>query len=326
MFHKKLCIAFLWLALSCRKDVSIPPNQNLLPPTGFPPISYPIDNPFNVERIALGKLLFFDPILSKDSTISCSSCHKTNMAFTDGLPKSVGIDQQLTARNTPSLFNIAYHPYFNRDGGVKSLELQALVPLQAHNEMNITIDEVEEKLMRNDSYRMLFEDVFNSKPTIYGITRALAAYQRTLIAANANFDRYFYYGEHDMLNAEEKEGMRLFFSEQAQCFHCHSGFNFTNYAFENTGLYENYTDQGRYMVTLDVDDQGKFKVPSLRNVSITAPYMHDGSLSSLEDVLQHYSSGGKNHINKSSLISQIQLNEKEQRQIIAFLKTLTTNE
>lgn len=309
---------------ACRKDINLSSSSIFLQqvPPGFPPVSYPQDNGLNINRIALGKLLFFDPILSADSSVSCSSCHKPEFLFADTGSLSFGIQHQTTKRNTPSIINIAYHPYFNLDGGVRTLELQALVPLQATNEMNSTIEDLEQKLMRQKQYRSWFQKAFGTEPNIYGVTRALAAYQRTLIMANSKFDQYFYEGYSNALSMTEAAGMSLFFSEKSKCSHCHNGFNFTNYAFENNGLYLNYADQGRYLVTLNLIDQGKFKVPSLRHISHTSPYMHDGSLKTLDDVLNHYASGGQGHPNQSEIIANIQLNEVEKAQIVAFLKTL----
>jgi cytochrome c peroxidase len=296
---------------------------NSVPP-GFPPIPYPEDNLPSADRIALGKELFFDPILSVDSTISCSSCHLPESAFTDNRSVSVGVEGRIGFRNAPTLTNVAYAPYMLMDGGNPNLELQIFVPIEDHNEMAFNLVLLTERLTANSYYNIRFQEVFDAAPSPYGITRALAAFERTILSGNSTYDQ-FKQGT-TSLSYEAMQGMELFFSEALSCSGCHNGFNFTNWAFENNGLYTTYyPDSGRARITRDPADAGKFKVPTLRNIAVTGPYMHDGNLASLEDVVEHYNNGGQDHPNKSSLIQPLGLSSEQKNNLIRFLETLTDN-
>jgi cytochrome c peroxidase len=293
-------------------------------PEGFPPIPYPEDNLPSAERVALGKELFFDPILSVDSTISCSSCHVPELAFTDNRSVSVGVAGRTGFRNAPTLANVAYAPFMLMDGGNPNLELQIFVPIEDHNEMAFNLVLLTERLTANPYYNARFQEVFGAAPSPYGITRAIAAFERTILSGNSTYDQ-FRQGTSN-LSYEALQGMELFFSDELSCSTCHSGFNFTNWAFENNGLYTTYyPDSGRARITRDPADAGKFKVPTLRNIAITGPYMHDGSLASLEEVVEHYNSGGQDHPNKSSLIKPLGLSNEQKNNLIRFLETLTDN-
>ncbi len=292
-------------------------------PDGFPIPDIPENNLLTETRIQLGKKLFYDPILSRDSTISCASCHLQSYAFTDQQAISIGIDNKLGFRNAPSLANVAYHNSFLKDGGVPTLALQVIVPIEDENEMDFSIVAAVNRLQNNKTYRELIRQAYNSEPSPFTLSRAIAAFERTLISGNSRFDRYFYQNDSLALSSSEIEGMLVFFSTKAQCTYCHSGFNFTNNAFENNGLYESYTDIGRKRITQVNSDEGKFKVPSLRNIAVTAPYMHNGSLATLDAVLDHYANKGSNHPNKSPLINNIALNKEEKEGIILFLHSLT---
>lgn len=287
----------------------------------FSEIPFPEDNPLTAEKIAFGKRLFFDKRLSGNNELSCATCHRPEKAFTDGLPKSTGINGAIAMRNAPSLFNAAYFKSYMYDGEVKTLEQQVLVPVQDHLEMGSSMKEVLQKLSEDPSYRQLAKQVFNRKLDAYVITRALSAYERTLISRNSRFDRYRK-GEKNALNRNERAGWKLF-SEKLYCIKCHSGPDFTNYKVLCNGLYTDYgTDQGRYRINGLEQEKGTFKVPGLRNVSLTAPYMHDGSIRTLREVILHYSKGGEAHPNKSGLIQPFQLTDLEINQLEAFLKTL----
>lgn len=300
-------------------------NYHLLPdiPKGFPSIPYPEDNGFTEARWELGKKLFYDKVLSVDSSMSCASCHKADLAFSDNKSKTPGVFDRAGKRNAPSLANVAYHPYYTREGGVPTLEMQVLIPIQEHNEFGFNIIEIEERLKEDESYRIMSNKAYDRDLDSYVITRALANFERTLISGNSAYDRYTQYNEPFAMNADALAGMALFFSERTNCSGCHGGFNFTNYSFENNGLYSEYADEGRRRLTSLSSDEALFKVPSLRNVEITAPYMHDGSVSSLEEVIEHYNQGGSDHMNKSELIKPLGLNEKEKRELISFLRSLT---
>jgi cytochrome c peroxidase len=325
---KQLFSIFLFSCLfyACQTDlpnefIQTPYKLNL--PPGFPPPPIPGDNLLTEQRVLLGKKLFFDPILSRDSTIACGSCHLPGYAFSDNLPLSLGVNNRQGVRNTPSLANIAYAPVLLRDGGKSSLEAQIINPIEAHNEMDFTILELLEKLGTNEEYVVLFENAYGRKPDLFALSRALAAFERTLISGNSRYDRFFYSHENDALSSTEKRGMGIFFGEKANCSGCHGGFNFTNNTFQNNGLYLEYADKGRGSITFREEDNGKFRIPTLRNIELTAPYMHDGSLKSIEEVIEHYLQGGKGHANQSELIEPFSLTEAEQQDLIQFLKSLT---
>ncbi|MCS6992027.1 MAG: cytochrome-c peroxidase [Chitinophagales bacterium] len=325
--HFFLLALTLGVAASCTWDQSRVDwgDQIVMPeiPPGFsmPPI--PDDNRLTPYRIELGRRLFFDPILSRDSTISCGSCHHADKKMTDGLSKSIGIDGQVGIRNAISLLNVAYQPYLFWDGGVPTLETQVLAPIHDPKEMDFDINLVVERLKRHPEYPALFYQAYKAGPSPYTVTRAIACFERSLYSSTTRYDRYVLFGDTTALTASEKRGMELFFSERAECFHCHSGFLFTDFSFRNNGLYEKYADSGRARITLNPDDVGKFKVPSLRNLAYTAPYMHDGSLATLRDVIEHYNSGGKNHPNKSIFVRQLALSEQEKEDLINFLLSLS---
>jgi cytochrome c peroxidase len=245
------------------------------------------------------------------------------LAFSDDVAFSPGSENAPGTRNAPGLSNVVYHPYFTREGGVPTLEMQVLVPVQEHNEFNSNILEIAERISQNSEYVQMSQAAYGRDPDAFVITRAIANFERSLISGNSAYDQENYQNIAGSMSLSEKRGQELFFSDRTQCSNCHSGFNFSNYAFENNGLYAAYTDPGRYRLTGDSADLAKFKVPSLRNVAVTAPYMHDGSMASLEEVIEHYQSGGFHHINKSELIQPLDLTEQEQQDLIAFLHALT---
>lgn len=292
-------------------------------PVGFPSMSVTEGNEFTKDRWELGKRLFYDSVLSKNNKISCSSCHLAKNAFSDTVALSLGDNFVVGKSNSPTLTNVGYNPYYTRAGGVLTLEMQILVPIQEHDEFNSNILDIAEKLNRDSSYIKQSLTAYNRIPDPYVITRAIANFERSLISGNSRFDQYFYQGKSYVLTSNEKNGLNLFFSDKTNCSKCHSDFNFTNYTFQNNGLYEVYADAGRKRLTLLDADEALFKVPTLRNVGVTAPYMHDGSLKTISAVVEHYISGGKNHRNKSELIKPLILNNQEKNDLIDFLNTLT---
>jgi cytochrome c peroxidase len=317
----KAIIRFLPLLciLSCEVDDQINTPFHLLVPKGFPEVYIPNDNQLTVERINLGKKLFYDPILSRDSSISCNSCHLQEFAFTDANPTSIGIEGRLGKRNAMSLANVAYANFLQRESGVPTLEMQVLVPIQEHNEMDFNIVAVAEKMNEDPQYRKLSYEAYGKLPDAFVITRAIAAFERTLLSGNSKYDT-------DQLSESEQRGMALFFCDSLACSSCHGTFLFTNQQPENNGLYEQYTDSGRYILTGLQEDIGRFKTPTLRNVELTKPYMHDGSISSLEEVIAHYESGGMNHVNQSAILKGFTLTETERDELIEFLNSLTDYE
>lgn len=312
---------------ACGKDSFEVPEEPVLMqiPEGFPMPEFPEDNAFTPERWALGKQLFFDPILSRDSTISCASCHLPEQAFSDVQAFSLGVEGRLGRRNSPTLANVAYHPYFTREGGVPTLEMQILVPIQEHDEFDFNILLIAERLQQDSQYIRASWSAYNRAPDGYVITRALANFERSILSGNSLYDQD-QRGQGSGFTAAAQRGKALFFSERLSCAECHGGFDFSNYAFENNGLYETYADAGRFRLTGDEADRARFKVPTLRNVAVTAPYMHDGSLPSLEAVMAHYNAGGANHPHKSAFVRPLQLTESEQQDLIRFLESLTDEE
>lgn len=291
-------------------------------PKGFPEVDFPDDNEFTWDRWKLGKTLFFDKALSRDNSISCASCHKPNLAFSDDVQTSDGVEGRPGTRNSPTLCNVAYQPYYTREGGVPTLEMQVLVPIQEHNEFDFNIIKIQEKLQADSLYAELSRNAYGKPLDYYVITRALANFERSILSGNSRFDK-FRNGAESALNEDQKAGWVLFNSNRTNCSTCHSGFNFTNYAFENNGLHEEYEDSGRMRLTSQESDDALFKVPTLRNIELTAPYMHDGSLETLADVVEHYNSGGNGHKNQSEFVRPLNLSEKEKEQLISFLKALT---
>ena len=311
------------LHISCSEDVEIEKKALFEIPVGFPEIEFPEDNEPTEARILLGKKLFNDTRLSITNNVSCATCHQANLAFTDGKQFAQGVFGRSTETNSPTLVNLAYHPYFLKEGGVPNLEQQILVPIQEHNEFNHNILEIAEQLSKDSIYVRMALNAYDREFDPFVITRSIAAYERIFLSGNSRFDKFNFQGKSNALSASEKRGLDLFNSEKLKCNQCHSGFNFTNYQFNNNGLYTSYVHEGRFRITSDTLDIAKFKTPTLRNIELTAPYMHNGSIQTLEEVLQHYASGGKNHPNKSTLITGFDLNDQEQEDVVNFLKSLT---
>jgi len=315
----------LFAVFSCGKDSTLEFNDQEINhiPDGFPEILFPEGNEFTKARWELGKSLFYDPALSKSGKISCGSCHNPKLAFSDNVAFSIGDNEAIGSSNSPSLVNVAYQPYYTRAGGVSTLEMQVLVPIQEHDELNTNIVDLAIKLKENPEYAAAAFECYDRELDPYVIVRAIANFERSFISGNSTYDKYAFQGKKSAINAEQLNGLKLFFSDKTNCSTCHSDFNFSNYAFENNGLYEVYPDSGRMRLTRLETDRALFKVPSLRNAALTAPYMHDGSKQSLAEVVAHYNSGGKNHPNKNSLIRPLGLSQKEQNELVAFLESLT---
>ncbi len=292
-------------------------------PPGAPAIDVPEENPLTEASVALGRKLFFDPRLSRPEGISCSSCHLPAYAFADTAMRSVGSVGLTGLRNSPSLGNVAYQRDLFRDGGVPSLELQVLAPVHDEREMDSNINDVALALRDEPEYDRLSRTAYGRRMDPYVITRAIASYERTLLSGWSRYDRYIN-GETGALTAQEIEGLQLFQSPALNCTGCHSGFDLTAYEFHNIGTTLDYGDDpGRMRITLLPADEGKFKVPSLRNVALTAPYMHDGSMATLEQVIDHFASGGLAHPNRSPLMQPFTLSASEKAALLAFLQSLT---
>ncbi|ACU57849.1 cytochrome-c peroxidase [Chitinophaga pinensis] len=280
-----------------------------------------------LTRVTLGEKLFFDPVLSMDRTVSCASCHRPQFAFADTSTFSKGIHDKLTKRNTPALTNQSGRPSFFWDGRAATLEEQAKQPIISPDEMGLPIDEAVKRLNADSTYVQAFRKIFNSAPTEKNLLQALAAFERTLETANSPYDRYIN-GDDNAISATAARG-RLLFIGKANCNNCHSGEDFTADRFKNIGLYNGTTlkDAGRFDITHDSAQLGFFKVPSLRNVAVTAPYMHNGMFRTLREVIVYYNTpdalihdGIKRDL---SLNTPLNLTDTEIDELEAFLKTLT---
>lgn len=318
-----LLASFLFLAWGFQETPEEKSYYKLVAPQGFDSIISPDSNQYSKLRWELGKKIFFDRLLSVDQSISCADCHKPQFAFADTQAVSFGAHKRLGTRNTPSLINVAYQPYMMREGGVKTIEMQVLVPIQEENEMAHNIVEIA-KLMECDSvYQSMSQKAYGRAISPYVISRSLAVFERTLIGGDSPFDRYYFQGDSAALSEEAKKGMELFYSQKTNCSACHTGFNFSNYEFLNNGLYANYEDPGRYRITKDSSDWALFKVPSLRNIASNPPYLHNGGVRSLAEVIERYNNGGTNYYQKSELIKPLGLSDEEKKCLLAFLESLT---
>lgn len=323
---------------------------------GFPRPQVPADNPMTVEKVELGKQLFFDKQLSFNQQQSCASCHLPERAFSEPLTTSVGSTGEVHRRNSLALVNVAYNKTLTwAHDGITTLEQQILLPMFGEDPIELGITGHEQEVLERfntQEYQILFKQAFGDDEASFDrIVKALASYVRSLISINSDFDKYAYLADDNALNESELRGMELFFSERLECHHCHGGFNFTQSTshekqlldrrpFHNTGLYfveRGYPekDVGLAEVSLSKEDDGRFRAPTLRNIAVTAPYMHDGSIESLEEVIDMYSAGGRNiergafkgdgrlHPKKSPFMKGFALTEQERTDLLAFLHTLT---
>ena len=301
-------------------------NFPLFPPIGhLPPVTIPPNNPQTAAKIELGKRLYFDPRLSGNNWISCATCHNPTLGFADGLPRFLGgPTAKEGGRHSPTIINCAYNESQFWDGRAATLEEQALGPIQNPNEMFETLDNVVKKLSGIPEYVNAFKEVFGTGITADGIAKAIAAFERTIIFSNSPFDRYMQGDEHAM-SESAKRGMNLF-NGKAECIKCHNGPNLTDNKFHNIGVPMGgplKEDLGRYNVTKKDSDKGAFKTPTLRNITDTAPYMHNGFFPTLFEVVQFYNGGGGRSENKSSLIHGLNLTGQEVNDLIEFMKALT---
>ena len=282
---------------------------------------FPVDNPPNVEKIALGRKLFFDKRLSKDGTIACADCHRPEFAFTDRKNVSDGINGLHPDRNAPSILNSAFLQTVMFDAHLKTLELQVIVPIQEPTEMGHNMKDLITTLRSIPEYQSAAKAIFNRDFDAWVLTRSISAFERSLLSLNSPYDQYIK-GNKKAMSADQVAGLKIFNS--LYCTTCHPAPYFTNFKAENNGLYAEYgKDKGRFRINLDSTEIGMFKTPSLRNITLTYPYMHDGSLASLDEVLNHYMSGGKHPKGQHEKIIPIELSKQEKKQLLAFLGSLT---
>lgn len=321
------------LLTACQVD-SVTPEQDIYVfrrPANFPEPVYTFDNnPLSKEGFELGRALFYDPILSSDSTISCSSCHQQARSFSDPVHRlSVGVNDAIGVRNAPAIQNMAFQQHFFWDGGVNHLDFVPIAAITSEIEMAETIPNVVEKLSRSTFYKEKFSQSFgSSEVNSQRMLFALSQFMNLMISANSRYDR-FIRNEGEVLTQEEQAGLALF---QTHCSTCHATDLFTDGSFRNNGLNTTFeADSGRQRITEHAEDRGKFKVPSLRNAELTFPYMHDGRFRTLEQVLNHYrftikESASLDPLFKNNTTPGIVLTDDEADKIIAFIKTLTDND
>lgn len=350
---------YAWLALlmlaGCGQQEVVKEYQWAIP-EGFPKPQVPADNPMSDEKVALGRFLFYDTQLSANQTQSCASCHQQQHAFAEALPVSVGSTGQLHRRNAQALVNIAYNKTLTwAHPSLDSIERQMLLPMFGEEPIEMGITGHEEQVLarfNTPEYQARFLAAFGQREiSFHKINHAIASFVRSLISFNSAFDRYAYQLDDEALSESQLRGMNLFFSERLECHHCHGGFNFTQSTshekqlldrrpFHNTGLYQvngSYPqkDIGLAEITLDPRDNGAFRAPTLRNISLSAPYMHDGSVATLSEVIDLYAAGGRSitsgpfagdgrsHPQKSSFVTGFELSDEEKADLLSFLQSLT---
>ena len=290
----------------------------------LPEMPYPADNPPSPEKEKLGSSLFFDPKLSGNNKISCSSCHAPNLGWTDQKPTSIGFENKKIGRNSPTILDSGFNQSQFWDGRSKTLEEQALKPIQSPVEMSLSLPDLVKKLSADPKYPALFKKAFGDNTiTANRVAQAIATFERTLKTKETFYDRYWQ-GDKSAISPSAIRGMELFFGK-AKCSICHNGPRFTDNQFHNIGvestsLEEN--DVGRKKVTMENFHLRAFKTPGLRYISLTAPYMHNGSIKTLDDVIEFYDLGGNDDPFKSPFISPIGLSASEKKDLVKFLKTL----
>ena len=334
-------------------------------PRGFPPPRVPVTNPMSQAKVLLGRHLFYDKRMSVNGTASCATCHRRELAFTDGRATALGATGQDHPRSSMSLVNVAYAGVLTwSNPHLRSLEEQALVPMLSQHpvELGLTgmVDSYVDQARGDAVYRALFAKAFpeSREPvSLDHVAKSLAAFERSIISARSPYDRYYYGGDRGAISESAQRGESLFFGDPvAGCFRCHSGFNFSDATvyegggeapvpFHNTGLYNlsetfsyPWPNLGIYQQTRRKADVGKFRTPTLRNVALTAPYMHDGSIATLEEVLDHYAAGGRtiasgvyagrghDNPNRDERMTGVKLTPQNRQDLLAFLRSLTDSE
>ena len=285
-------------------------------PAGLPPVSHPKDNPSTAEKISLGQQLYFDGRLSADNKVSCASCHDPAKGFSNGEQFATGVEGKKGGRNSPTIINAAYGKLQFWDGRAKSLEDQAMGPVQNPIEMKMSLDDVVKKLNAIEGYKKQFQQVFGTDVTSDGMAKAIAAYERTVLSGDAPFDK-FKAGDKAALSESAARGLKLF-TGKANCTACHAGASFTDNSFHNVGVPG--SDEGRAAINKSSGDKGAFKTPTLREIARSAPYMHDGSMKTLEEVVAHYNKGGTPHPQLDEELFPLKLTDAEAADLVTFLK------
>lgn len=314
------------------KDTPVGKPVSIAIPLGLPPLPVPRTNPPTADAIALGRALFYDKRLSQDDSLACSSCHNPQAYFTDGQRLSKGIGG-MSLRNAPTVMNAAYLPFQFWDGRAITLEEQAASPIADPIEMNQPHNVSVKKIASNEDYKAMFAKTFGSEVVTLGrIENALASFERTLLSGNSAFDRYQYGGDQTALTISQARGLAVFLDpNKGNCASCHTvrphDALFTDGKFHNTGEgvgdLDQFSDIGRYHETKVKTDTGAFKTPTLRNVANTAPYMHDGRLKTLKEVVDFYAGGGNSNLYLDPEMKKIHLNGTDREDLVAFMQSLT---
>lgn len=319
-------VLFLWLTflpLYLRPDNTQARSENSPTPRGLPAINWPQDNPYSLARAELGKILFFDGRLSSNAMVSCASCHEPDHAFAGSIPFSKGVTGKPGVRHVPTLVNRAWGKSQFWDGRAPTLESQVIVPVTDPNEMGMTADAVVERIRGIRGYAPLFAAAFDDSTISFErIEKAIATFERTIVSGNSAYDRYLA-GDKSALTKQQKDGLD-FFNKKGECAECHSGPNFTDEKFANIGIGMDQTppDPGREAITLKRVDWGKFKVPTLRDLTRRAPYMHDGSIKTLGAVLDVYAKGGLPNPHLDTRLTPFYMDEQTRQGLLAFLDSL----
>lgn len=355
-------VALLWVGVASGTRPSAAPAYEWVLPAGFPPPDVPADNPMSEAKVTLGRHLFYDTRLSGNGVQSCASCHQQARAFTDGRARAIGSTGEQHLRGSMSLVNVAYARVLTwANPSAARLEDQALVPMFGAHPIELGLDRADgwlRRLREDTRYRALFADAYPRDPepvTRDNVVRAVATFERAIVSAQSPYDRYHFDRDETAISESAKRGEILFHSRPLSCFTCHGGLHFSGamgsgppgmmVQLHNTGLYNlagrfSYppNNLGAYEVTRRPEDVGRFKAPTLRNIAVTAPYMHDGSVATLEDVLDHYAAGGRtiedgphrgigrNNPNKADAVRGFTLARAQRDDLIAFLQSLTDDQ
>jgi cytochrome c peroxidase len=289
-------------------------------PNGLPDLIVPADNPLTAEKIALGKQLYFDTRLSADNTVSCATCHDPAKGFSNGDQFATGVGGKKGGRNSPTVINAAYQAFQFWDGRAQTLEDQALGPVANPIEMNLRLPVMEKRLRAIPGYKAQFIKIFGREPVAADVAKAIAAYERTVLSGDAPYDK-FVAGDTKALSEAAQRGWKLF-NGKANCAACHSGPNFTDNAFHNIGIgmASDHPDTGREAISKMEGDFGSFKTPGLREIARTGPYMHDGSLKTLKDVIEHYNRGGTPNGTLDEEMFPLKLTDAEKADLVTFME------
>jgi len=311
------------VSIAIAADTPKTPPKSIAVPLGLLPIQWPKDNPYSPEKAELGRMLYYDVRLSADNSVSCGSCHAPAHAFTDGAAVSTGIKGQKGGRSAPTVINRAYSLAQFWDGRAATLEEQAVGPMANPIEMGNTHTAVVERLQAIAGYRPVFQKAFGtSQFTIDHVAKAIATFERTVLSGNSVFDRYKA-GNQTAMTPRQIRGLDIYLNK-AKCDQCHEGINFTTNAYHNIGIGTDQPDPdvGRYGVTKNDADWGAFKTPTLRDIARTAPYMHDGSLRTLDEVVDYYDKGGIKNKNLDEKLKPLNMTDQEKKDLVAFLQAL----